>query len=161
MAFKMQRVHVYHAEVKDEPGGIAAQLRPMAEAGANLEYVYSQRSATRAGYGDLYVAPLTSPAQVAAAKAAGLNPVAEPIVMRVEGDDGTGLARKLTQAWEMAGLNLHGMVMATFHGKFVGYVTFDTIPDANKAATLLAELGTAGTPPTGPVRNAESGVGVR
>jgi len=28
-------------------------------------------------------------------------------------------------------------------GKFVGYATFDTVTDANKAATILAELGTA------------------
>jgi hypothetical protein len=148
MSFKMHRVHVYHTEVKDEPGGIAAKLKPLAEAGVSLEYVYSQRSPTKPGFGDLYVAPLTSPNHVAAAKSAGMTEVNEPIVMRVEGDDKTGLARKLTNAWEMAGLNLHGMVLSSFHGKFVGYVTFDTPQDANKAATLLAELGTA--EPSGP-----------
>jgi predicted amino acid-binding ACT domain protein len=146
MSFKMQRVHVYHTEVKDEPGGIAARLKPLAEAGVGLEYVYSQRSPSKPGHGDLYVAPLTSPNQVAAAKSAGLAEVSEPIVMRVEGDDKTGLARKLTNAWELAGLNLHGMVLSSFHGKFVGYVTFDSPQDANKAATLLAEIGTAEPP---------------
>lgn len=143
MSFKMQRVHVFHTEVKDEPGGIAARLKPLAEAGAHLEYVYSQRSATKAGFGDLYVAPIQGNGQLTAAKAAGLHEVSEPIVMRVEGDDRTGLAGKLTTAWEMAGINLHGMVMSVFSGKFVGYVTFDSVTDANKAATLLAEIGTA------------------
>lgn len=147
MSFKMQRVHVYHAEVEDKPGGIAAKLKQLAESGAHLEYVYSQRSLTKEGVGDLYVAPLTSAGQVAAARAAGLHEVAEPIVMRVEGDDKAGLGGRLTQAWEMAGINLHGLVMTVFHGKFVGYVTFDTPQDANKAATLLAELGTAEPPP--------------
>ncbi|OWK36070.1 hypothetical protein FRUB_08633 [Fimbriiglobus ruber] len=139
----MQRVNVYHTEVKDEPGGIAARLKPLAEAGTHLEYVYSQRSATRPGYGDLYVAPISGSGPLAAAKTAGLHEVPEPIVMRVEGDDKAGLAGRLTLAWEKAGLNLHGMVMSVFHGKFVGYVTFDSVADANKAATLLAELGTA------------------
>ena len=37
---------------------IAAKLKKLAEAGAHLEYVYSQRSATKPGMGDLYVAPL-------------------------------------------------------------------------------------------------------
>lgn len=161
MSFKMQRVHVYHAEVRDEPGGIAARLKPLAEAGVNLEYVYSQRSATKPGMGDLYVAPLTSQSHVAAARAAGLHEVQEPIVMRVEGDDRTGLARRVTQAWEMAGLNLHGMVMSVFHGKFVGYVTFDSVADANRAATILAELGTADSPPVQPVRNPATGAGMR
>jgi len=50
----------------------------------------------------------------------------------------------LTLEWEKAGINLHGMVMSVAQGRFVGYVTFDSVPDANRAATILAELGTAG-----------------
>jgi len=142
MSFKMQRVNVYHTEVSDEPGGIATKLKPLAEAGAHLEYVYSQRSATKIGVGDLYVAPILGNGQSAAAKAVGLHEVAEPIVMKVEGDDKAGLAGRLTVEWEKAGINLHGMVMSVSSGKFVGYVTFDSVPDANKAATILAELGT-------------------
>ena len=143
MSFKMQRVHVYHAEVDDKPGGISGKLKKLAEAGAHLEYVYSQRSLTKAGVGDLYVAPLTGTSELKAAKAVGLHEVSEPIVMRVEGDDKAGLGGRLTQAWEMAGINLHGLVMSVIGNKFVGYATFDTVADANRAATILAELGTA------------------
>ena len=67
----------------------------------------------------------------------------QPIVMRVEGDDKAGLGGRVTQAWEMAGINLHGLVMSVVGGKFIGYATFDSVADANKAATILAELGTA------------------
>lgn len=143
MSFKMQRVHVYHSEIEDKPGGISAKLKKLAEAGAHLEYVYSQRSDNKAGMGDLYVAPLHGTNELAAAKSAGLHEVSEPIVMRVSGDDKAGLSGRLTQAWELAGINLHGLVMSVVSGKFVGYVTFDTVADANKAATILAELGTA------------------
>jgi hypothetical protein len=143
MSFKMQRVHVFHAEVEDKPGGISAKLKTLAEAGAHLEYVYSQRSATKPGMGDLFVAPLVGTGELAAAKKAGLHEVGEPIVMRVEGDDKAGLGGRVTQAWEMAGINLHGLVMSVVGGKFIGYATFDTVADANKAATILAELGTA------------------
>ena len=82
MSFKMQRVHLFHAEVDDKPGGTAAKLKRLAEAGAHLEYVYSQRSLNKPGVGDLYVAPLTGSGELAAAKAAGLHEVSEPIVMR-------------------------------------------------------------------------------
>jgi hypothetical protein len=143
MSFKMQRVHVYHSEVEDKPGGIAGKLKKLAEAGAHLEYVYSQRSLTKAGMGELYVAPLHGGGELAAARAAGLHEVSEPIVMRVEGDDKKGLSGRLTQAWEMAGINLHSLMMSAVGGKFIGYATFDTVNDANKAATILAELGTA------------------
>ena len=143
MSFKMQRVHVYHAEVEDKPGGISSRLKKLAEAGAHLEYVYSQRSDSKRGMGDLYVAPLHGTNELAAARDAGMHEVSEPIVMRVEGDDKAGLGGRLTQAWEMAGINLHGLVMSVVNGRFVGYATFDTVADANKAATILAELGTA------------------
>lgn len=143
MSFKMQRVHVFHSEVPDRPGGIALKLKACAEAGAHLEYVYSQRSATKTGTGDLFVAPLNAtPAESAALKKAGMHEVNEPVVMRVEGDDKTGLGGRLAAAWEMAGINLHGMTMAALGTKFVGYVTFDTPADGNKAAEILAELGT-------------------
>jgi hypothetical protein len=33
--------------------------------------------------------------------------------------------------------------MSVVGGKFIGYATFDSVADANKAATILAELGTA------------------
>jgi hypothetical protein len=143
MSFKMQRVHVFHAEVEDKPGGISSKLKTLAEAGAHLEYVYSQRSASKPGMGDLYVAPLVGQAELGAAKKAGLHEVGEPIVMRVEGDDKAGLSGRLTQAWELAGINLHGLVLSVVGGRFVGYATFDSVADANKAATILAELGTA------------------
>ncbi len=143
MSFKMQRVHIFHAEVEDKPGGISGKLKVLAEAGAHLEYVYSQRSMTKSGFGDLYVAPLHGVNELAAAKSAGMHEVSEPIVMRVEGDDKAGLSGRLTLAWEMAGINLHGLVMSVVQNRFVGYATFDTVADANKAATLLAELGTA------------------
>lgn len=153
MSFKMQRVHVYHAEVDDRPGGIAAKLKTLAEAGAHLEYVYSQRSATKPGIGELYVAPLSGTNELKAAKAAGLHEVPEPFVFRVEGDDRAGLSGKLTQAWEMAGINLHGLVMSVLHGRFIGYVTFDTAADGNRAATILAELGTSDAHATPSARN--------
>lgn len=143
MSFKMQRVHLFHAEVEDKPGGAAAKLKKLAEAGAHLEYVYSQRSLAKPGMGDLYVAPIVGTGELAAAKAVGLQEVPEPIVMRVEGDDKAGLGGRVTQAWEMAGINLHGLVMSVISGKFVGYATFDSVADANRAATILAELGTA------------------
>jgi hypothetical protein len=143
MSFKMQRVHVYHAEIEDKPGGISEKLKKLAEAGAHLEYVYSQRSSTKPGVGDLYVAPLHGTSELAAARSAGMHEVSEPIVMRVSGDDKAGLSGRLTQSWEMAGINLHGLVMSVIGGKFVGYVTFDSVGDANRAATILAELGTA------------------
>jgi hypothetical protein len=141
MSFKMDRVHVWAAEVKDEPGGVAAKLARLDEAGADLEYVYTQRRSDKPGYGVLYVAPLAGLEQLKAARTAGMHEVSDPIVMRVEGDNTAGLAHRLKHAWAAAGINLHGAILTVIGTKFVGFVTFDSVEDANKAARILAEVG--------------------
>jgi len=141
--FKMQRVHLFQADVDDKPGGTAAKLKALATAGAHLEYVTSERSATP-GVGVLLVAPRQVKAEMELVKKAGFHEVQEPIVMRFEGDDTAGLGSRVTLAWEEAGINLHGLTMAVVSGKFVGYATFDHADDANKAAVLLSEMGTKG-----------------
>jgi hypothetical protein len=144
MGFKLDRVHVWSGEVTDEAGGVAAKLSYLAKAGANLEFVYTRRLEDRPGMGILYVAPVTGPLQVRAARAAGLAESNTPVVLRVEGDNAAGLAHRLTQKWATEGLSLHGLMMSVLGDKFVGYVSFDTVADANRAAAILGDLGAAG-----------------
>lgn len=141
MSFKMDRVHVWAVEVKDEPGGVASKLNRLDEAGADLEYVYTQRLVEKPGFGTLCVAPLSGAEQIKAAKANGMHEAQDPIVMRVEGDNTASLVHRLKHAWAAAGLNLHGSILTVIGSKFVGFVTFDTVEDANKAARILAEVG--------------------
>jgi hypothetical protein len=141
MSFKMDRVHVWAVEVKDEPGGVAAKLSHLDKAGTNLDYVYTQRLTDKPGHGMLYVAPIVGPEQVKAARVAGMHEVNDPIVMRVEGDNTAGLAHRLKHEWAMANINLHGAILGVLGTKFLGYITFDTVEDANRAARILAELG--------------------
>lgn len=141
MSFKMDRVHIWAVEVKDEPGGVASKLSKLDEADTDLEYVYTQRLPHKPGYGLLCVAPIIGQVQTQAAKAAGMHEVADPIVMRIEGDNTAGLAHRLKHAWAAAGINVHGAIMTVIGNKFVGFVTFDTVADGNKAASILAEVG--------------------
>jgi hypothetical protein len=143
MSFKWDRVHLWSGEITDQPGSVASKLAFLAQAGANLEYIFTQRLVTKPGYGVLYVAPVTGPSQVRAARTAGLAETESPIVRRMEGDNEAGLAHRLTQQWALAGINLQGLTMAVLANKFVGYAVFDTVADANKAAQILADLGTA------------------
>jgi hypothetical protein len=138
--FKMFRVHVYTATVEDKPGGTAAKLKTLAEAGVHLEYVHSERT-EKPGLGELIVAPRQVKGEMELVKKSGFHEVQEPIVMKFEGDDKTGLGGRVTMEWEKAGINLHGLMMAVANGKFVGYAQFDHADDANKAAHLLAQLG--------------------
>jgi hypothetical protein len=149
MGFKLDRIHVWSGEVEDRAGGVASKLSPLAEAGANLEFILTRRQPDQPGKGVLHVAPISGPAQVRAAKAVGLGETNHPIVLRVEGDNEAGLAHRLTQAWAMAGISMEGLTMAVLAGKFVGFAAFDSVADANKAAQILADLGTRNAgPPT-------------
>ena len=143
MSFKLDRVHVWAGEVLDQAGGVAQKLQLLAQAGANLEYIYTRRTPDKPGTGILYVAPITGPLAVRAARSAGLHETDHPVVMRVEGDNSLGLAHRLTQKWASEGLSLHGLTMSVLHDRFVGYVSFDTVSEANRAAAILGDLGAA------------------
>ena len=143
MSFKWDRVHVWACELPDKTSAAAAKLSFLAQAGANLEFIYTQRLANKPGFGILYVAPVTGPTQVRAAKSAGLAETDFPVVRRIEGDNEAGLAHRLTQQWELANISLQGLTMAVMGKKFVGYAAFDTVQDANRAAQILADLGVA------------------
>jgi hypothetical protein len=141
MGFKLERVHIWSGEIADKAGGMASKLAPLAEAGANLEYIVTRRQPERPGSGMIYVAPVTGPAQVRAARLAGLAETHDTVVLRVEGDNQAGLGFKLTQHWATAGINLQGVTMSVLGGKFIGFAAFDTVADANRAAQILADLG--------------------
>jgi hypothetical protein len=143
MGFRLERVHIWSSEIVDQAGGMAGKLAPLAQAGANLEYISTRRRPEQPGSGILYVAPVTGPAQVRAARLAGLAEVQDPVVIRVEGDNEAGLAYRLTQQWALAGINLQGLSMAVLGGKFVAFAAFDSVTDANRAAQILADLGSS------------------
>src|SRR5262245_55900041 len=102
MGFKLERVHVWSGEVRDQAGGVASKLALLAQAGANLEFVFTRRQPEKPGTGVLFVAPVSGSIQVRAAKAAGLTEAHDPVVMRVAGDNEAGLAHRLTQQWALA-----------------------------------------------------------
>jgi len=141
MSFKLDRIHIWAGDVEDKAGGVAAKLAHLAQADANLEYIYTRRSTDKPGTGVLFVAPISGPAVVKAAKEAGLHEVDHPIVLRVEGDNAAGLAHRVTHQWAVEGLSLHGLMMSVLGEKFVGYVQFDSTADANRAAAILGDLG--------------------
>ena len=141
MSFRLDRMHVWSGEVADQAGGVASKLALLAQAGANLEYIYTRRQEGKPGTGVLYVAPVTGPLAVRAARSAGLHESSSPVVLRVEGDNAAGLGHRLTHKWAIEGLSLHGLMMSVLGDKFVGYVSFDTVADANRAAAILGDLG--------------------
>jgi hypothetical protein len=140
MSFKWDRVHAWSCEITDHSGSVATKLAHLAQAEANLEYIFTKRLPNKPGFGVLYVAPVTGPAQVRAAKAADMHEVDAPVVRRIEGENETGLGHHVTQQWAKAGISLQGLTMAVLGNRFIGYAAFDSVADANRAAQIVADM---------------------
>ena len=73
-----------HGKVAIVTGGNSgigkAIVLALAQAGANLEYIYTRRLADKPGAGILYVAPISGASAVKAARSAGLHEVDTPLV---------------------------------------------------------------------------------
>ena len=52
---------VWSCEITDQPGSVSEKLAFLAQANANLEYIFTKRLPQKPGFGVLYVAPVTGP----------------------------------------------------------------------------------------------------
>lgn len=140
MDFRLNRVQVWSAEVPDRPGGVAGVLGPLAEAGANLEFIWTRRLDHRPGWGIIFVAPITGPAQTRAAQSVGFAHTNDLILLRIEGTDRPGVGHFLAACLARAGINLRGLSMTALGGRFVAYVACDSAEDTARAVQALAAL---------------------
>lgn len=140
MDFMLDRVQVWSAEIQDRSGGAASVLEPLAEAGANLEFILSRRLAHRPGFGELYVAPISGPQQTRAAHAVNLHHANDMVLLRIRGSDRPGVGHHLAATLAHAGLNLRSLTMAAVENRFVAYVACDNAEDTAKAVQALAAL---------------------
>ncbi|MBL8821020.1 MAG: amino acid-binding ACT [Planctomycetia bacterium] len=140
MDFQLDRVQVWSCEIPDQPGGAAGILEPLSQAGAHLEFILSRRLSNKIGKGELFVAPITGPAQTKAAQAVQLHKANDMILLKIYGSDKPGLAHSLASCLANAGINLRSLTMTAFGGKFVAYVACDSPDDTAKAVNALAAL---------------------
>ena len=140
MKLKVTRVDVWAASIEDRPGGLARKLEALAKARANLEFIISRRAPNHPGRGVVFVTPLTSKAQVSAAKKAGFKKSGALHSVRIEGADRPGIGAKMTRALASAGINLRGLSAAAIGNRFVTHLALDTSAAATKAVSVLKRL---------------------
>lgn len=140
MDFRLNRVQVWSAEIPDEAGGAARVLSPLAEAGANLEFVWTRRMPEKPGRGLVFVAPVTGPTQTKAAHSVGLHKADDLVLLKIDGSDRPGVGHFLAACLARAGINLRAVLMTALEGRFVAYVACDSAEDTARAVQALAEL---------------------
>ena len=137
---KAERQDVWVASLVGRPGSLAGKLAPLAEAGANLEFVIARRSDKKKGDGVVFVTPIKGRTQIAAARKAGFRKTKSLHSVKVEGPDKPGIGAKITGALAEAGINLRGISAAAIGRKMVCHIAFDTSADAAKAIRTIKKL---------------------
>src|SRR5712692_2696407 len=137
MSLKVTKIDVWSGELQDQPGGLAGVLRQLAAASANLEMVVARRQPDKPGAGIVFLAPLKARKTTEAAAMAGLRPATDMAALRVEGTDRPGLGAKMTSAIADASINMRGLSAAALGSRFVAYLAFDSVADAEKAAKAI------------------------
>lgn len=140
MKLNVTRVRVWRATIDDRVGGAADRLEPLAEAGADLEFVFARRTPEQPGAGVVYVAPIKGAKVVRAARAAGFSRPDDIHFLRIEGANKAGLVCVVTRALADAGISFRGVSAAALGRRGAAYIAFDVAEDATKGARVLSRL---------------------
>jgi len=139
MDLNVERVDVWAAGIKDQPGGMAQVLDGLREAGSDLNFILARRAPDKPGTGVVFVTPLRRDAEKAAAKALGFNVTHSVQTVRVEGKNEPGIAAVLAEKLSAAGLNLRGFSAAANGEQFIMYIGLDSDADAAKTIKILKQ----------------------
>ena len=137
MDLLVELVDVWAATIQDKAGGLAELLGALRDEGANLQSIIARRAPEEPGKGVVFVTPLQSDKEIAAAAQVGFKVTHTLHSVRVMGRDRPGIAADLTQRLADAGINLRGFSASVIGGQFVAYVAVDSMQDAKQAIEVL------------------------
>lgn len=140
MKITVSKEQVWATTLEDRPGGLRDKVQPLAQAGANFEFLIARRRDERPGEGVLFITPLKGAKQTRAAEAAGFKKADGLHGVRVEGADQPGLMARIAAALTDAGINLRGASGAAIGRKMVIHLSFDSEADAGQAMRVLKKL---------------------
>ena len=135
----VEHAEVWAATIEDKPGGLAGVLTVLNQAGADLQSVISRRAPDQPGKAVVFVTPLQSDAEVAAAAQVGFNVTHTLHSLRVIGMNRLGIVAELAQKLADAGINLRGFSASVLGTQFIAYAAVDSLQDAKKAAAILGQ----------------------
>ncbi len=140
MKLKVTRAEMWKAVIDDRPGGAAAVLDPVAQAGANFEFAFARRAPEMPGRGLLFVLPVKGKKAVAAAQAAGLALAGDMHMLRIEGADKPGTTAAIARAMADAGVSFRALSATAVGRNFRAFLALDSAEDAARAAGVLKKL---------------------
>lgn len=135
MAYTIKAVEVWAVDTLNRPGSLARVLEALTEAGVQLDFLVGRRVTEKTSR--IFVTPLTTKKQKAAAAEVGLVPAPGMHALRIEGPDRRGLGAEVARALYTAGVNIRGVTAANIGRKAVFYLGFRTADEAATAAQIV------------------------
>lgn len=140
MKLKVTRTDVWAVSLVDKPGGLAAKLEPLVQAGVNMQFMIARRAPEKKGRGVVFLTPVKGPRQLRAARKAGFRKASGLHSVRVEGADRRGICLKMAKVLKAQGINLRGFSAAAIGKRFIAHLGLESNAAANKAVKLLRKL---------------------
>jgi hypothetical protein len=140
MALQIRKVQVWSGEIPDRPGAAAGKLELLAQAGADLEFIFTRPHPHKPDMGMVFLAPIKGPVQMEAARMAGLGPALDVAMLSVEGANRSGIGFDLMSRLAVAGINLAGISISSLGDRFIAYLALNNIDTATLAIQILATL---------------------
>lgn len=140
MGLQIRRIQVWSGEISDRPGAAAATLAQLDRAGAELAFIFTRPSPHKPETSVLFLAPVSGPEQMDAARAAGLGPALDVAMLCVEGENRPAVGYDIMSRLAIANVNLRGLSIANHADRFAAYLAFDDVDTATQALQVLATL---------------------
>lgn len=136
MPITVKKAALWRKEVENRPGMLAESLKPLAEAGSDLNVVMAYRYPGTEDKAAVEVHPISGRKSTAAARAAGFPPSSIPVLV-VQGDNKPGLGHAIATAIGEAGINMTFLMAQVLGRRYAAIFGFENEADANKAVNLI------------------------
>jgi len=140
MPLQVRRVQAWCGEMPDRPGAASAKLAFLNEAGADLEFIFTRPNPIKPDTSVMFLAPITGPEQMQAARKAELGPALDVAMLCVEGDARPGISYDIMSKLAIAGINLRGIALSHLGKRFAAYLAFDNVDTLTIAVQILATI---------------------
>jgi hypothetical protein len=139
MDFVIEGQDIWVASLRDAPGGLAEKLLALRDAGADLDFIIARRSVDQPGAGVVFVTPLSSDSEVAAATEVGFKVSSSLFALRIDGPNRPGIAAEMTQRLAEEGISLRGFSAAVTGARVIVNLAVDSLKHRDRVMAVLAD----------------------
>lgn len=137
MKFMVEGQDIWVASLRDAPGGLAEKLLALRDAGADLDFIIARRSPDQPGAGVVFVTPLRTDSEIAAAAEEGFNVSRSLYALRIDGPNRPGIAAEMTQRLAEEGISLRGFSAAVSGARVIVNLSVDSLSNRDLVKEIL------------------------